>query len=587
MSSKLNGPAASSLTSQDTASLMKRLAGPSTGKAGLAHDQTEINRVITEASKGSKFYENEKKKDKDLTDRIEKILAARGEALKGADIEKVESSVDQLLTELESQRDLSQTIVHVDMDAFYASVELLHDPELHDKPFAVGRGVLTTASYEARKHGIRSGMPEFIAKKLCPSLIVVPNVFSRYIDMSNKVMEIFKRYDPNMCAAGCDEGYLNITAYCHEHGLSVWDCVERMRKTVFEETRLTVSAGIAPNKNKPNGQYQIAFDAKEIVAFMRDLSIRKIPFIGRVNERLLESIGIKTCGDIFTHRGIISLMDKQFGLKFLLRTYLGIGSNAVQPIQRGERKSIGVERTFAPIGDSTRILKELDAVAVELEKDMRVHGWSGRTITLKFKLETYQVFTRAKSFLRWINTKDDLYATGKELLLPEFPLKIRLIGLRVTKLKDLQAQPTTDVMPGFHEDDETDDMSQKHLDEPMVDEDYLSVKPISSQAPHITRQKPSSLNSSNASIPKLEKASNSSVSSSRRTPLPGDQRIASAESLECPICGRTLITNNDGFNTHLDFCLSRQEIMKTQAESNNLVRRNTPKPTSAGKRRRE
>jgi len=135
-------------------------------------------------------------------------LKQRDEVVKGVDINKLEISVDRLIAELESQRDLSQTIVHVDMDAFFANVELLHNPDLDGKPFGVGRGVLTTASYDARKYGVRSGMPGFIAKKLCPDLIIVSNHFSRYSDMSDTVMSIFRRYDPNMSAAGCDEGYL-------------------------------------------------------------------------------------------------------------------------------------------------------------------------------------------------------------------------------------------------------------------------------------------------------------------------------------------------------------------------------------------
>ncbi|KAF7793928.1 hypothetical protein EIP86_005050 [Pleurotus ostreatoroseus] len=134
------------------------------------------------------------------------------------------------------------------MDAFYASVELLDNPDLLGKPFAVGHGVVSTASYEARKYGVRSGMPEFIAKKLCPQLIVVSVHFPRYMEMSRQVMDIFRRYDPTMHAAGCDEGYLNVTRYCEEHVLSADDCVQKMRDEVCKETKLTVSAGIAPNK---------------------------------------------------------------------------------------------------------------------------------------------------------------------------------------------------------------------------------------------------------------------------------------------------------------------------------------------------
>ncbi|KAJ8483501.1 hypothetical protein ONZ51_g4662 [Trametes cubensis] len=223
----------------DSDSLLRRLAGPSVNKAGLAKDQTEINRIIAEVSKGSKFYENEKRKDKELTLRIERILKLRDEAIKGVDLRKIEQQVDKMITQLEAKRDLSQVIVHVDMDAFFASVEVLDDPSLASKPFAVGQGVISTASYEARKFGVRSGMATFVAKKLCPDLLVLPSHFDRYSEMSNKVMSIFRRYDPTMCAAGCDEGYLNITRYCEEHNLSAEECVAQMRQTVYDETRLS------------------------------------------------------------------------------------------------------------------------------------------------------------------------------------------------------------------------------------------------------------------------------------------------------------------------------------------------------------
>lgn len=533
---------------------------------------------------------------------------------------KVESTVDGLLQEVERQRDLSQTIVHVDMDAFYANVELLFNPDLKGKPFGVGHGVLTTASYEARKYGVRSGMPGFIAKKLCPELILVKLNFTRYSEMSRKVMGIFERYDPNMCPAGCDEGYLNITPYCKEHDITLDDCIQEMRRKVFEETNLTVSAGIAPNKmlakicsdkNKPNGQFHLPFDSQEIIAFMHDLSIRKVPGIGRVNERLLESVGIKTCGDIYTHRAMLSLMDKQFGLHFLLRTHLGIASNNVQPHQREERKSIGAERTFNPLDNKERIFQKLQEVAQELEDDMNSNGWTGRTITLKFKLDTYQVFTRAKSLDRWVMKKEGLFKTGKELLVPEFPLKLRLIGLRVTKLKDLRAASDTgvgikrffepvggdqstsnkrpkiehdndqpldslkaqdqwdDEMPGFHELDDTDhDMNANEGD---LDE---NVEPLFRSRPPVSEPARSSQEPVRISIkPRSTITRPSSSSSTAKVPQ------------DCPICGKTLTTDNKGFNDHIDFCLSRGIISQVQAEAS-VGTSSKPKPKLNGKRRR-
>ncbi|GJE97755.1 DNA polymerase IV [Phanerochaete sordida] len=595
-------------------------------KAGLAKDQTEINKIIAEASKGSKFYENEKRKDKELTERIAKILKVRDDILREADIAKAEHSADALLTKMEEQRDLTQIIVHVDMDAFYASVELLDDPSLAGKPFAVGHGVVSTASYAARKFGVRSGMAEFVAKKLCPELIVISTHFVRYMELSKQIMDIFRRYDPTMCAAGCDEGYLNITKYCEEHLLTADDCVQEMRETVHRETKLTVSAGIAPNKmlakicsdrNKPNGQFALEFSPAAVKAFMHDLSIRKIPGVGRVNERLLESIGIKTCGDIYTHRATLALMDRYFGLHFLLQTYLGIASNVVEPGQREERKSIGSERTFHTLSTKEDILRKLEEVAADLSEDMERTGWTGKTVTLKYKLDTYQVFTRAKSFDRWISTKkDDLFATGKELLLPELPLRLRLIGLRVTKLKDLRAEADKpgsikrffesagssprkkrrldeegqkerddndeprltqdgyeDAMPGFyeHEDAEREELERGGLAETDDNGDTAPTSKLSSTAGPSRAKAPPPLepfaSSSHSVSP--QKQGNVKVHSTLAPTPPPEEREPAAEEHICPICARKLATDNAGLNAHVDYCLSRSAIREAQQAGGN------------------
>ncbi|KAH0588868.1 hypothetical protein H2248_004659 [Termitomyces sp. 'cryptogamus'] len=645
------------VASQDTTSLVNRLAGPSTGKAGLAQDQTEINRIIAEASKGSKFYYNEKKKDKDLTQRIEKILQLRDDILRGVDLRNVEHFVDRLvrrfentfdrthqeqISELESERDLSQTIVHVDMDAFYANVELLDNPDLAGKPFGVGHGMLCTASYEARKYGVRSGMPGFIATKLCPGLIFVPLHHSRYTELSEVVMSVLCRYDPTFFAAGCDEAYLNITNYCKTHGLRATQCVQELREAVFKETKLTASAGIAPtkmlakicsDKNKPNGQFELSFDSHSILSFLRDLSIRKVPGVGRVNERLLESIGIKTCGDIFTHRATIYLMDKQFGSRFLFRTYLGVTSNVVKPLTREEKKSIGAERTFAPCRDKVQILDKLNEIAVELEKDMTENGWAGRTVTLKCKLDTYQVFTRAQSFHRWLIKKEDLFAIGKELIVPEFPLTVRLIGLRVTNLKDLRAPP--DPVIGIkhffeslkdiqcckrirtdlnHRECDADPMASHEVSDDVLDEAMSDFHETDKNVTylnfegHTTADDPEedaliSLDTtpqthSVASSEKLRLAPHvklkrdASYSVSVKPPSKGtigpsiSSETVDEEGLnDCPICGKTLRTDNQGLNSHVDFCLSRAAIRQAHAEATNIVKAPTVsfKPISKGK----
>ncbi|KAG6860768.1 hypothetical protein C0995_007800 [Termitomyces sp. Mi166 len=576
--------------------------------------------------------QNEKKKDEDLTQRIDKILQLRDDTLRGVDLKNVEHSVDCLISDLESERDLSQTIVHVDMDAFYANVELLDNPDLAGKPFGVRTTPRKIFKFDIENpgfspyYGVRSGMPAFIAKKLCPGLIFVPLHFARYMELSNVVMSVLCRYDPTFFPAGCDEAYLNITTYCKTHNMSAVKCVQELREAVFKETRLTASAGIAPTKNKPNGQFELSFNSHSILSFLRELPIRKIPGVGRVNERLLESIGIKTCGDIFTHRTTIYLMDKQFGSHYLFRIYLGVTSNIVKPITREERKSIGAERTFSPLADKAQILDKLNDVAVDLEKDMIENGWAARTVTLKFKLDTYQIFTRAKSFDRWITKKEDLFATGKELLLPEFPLTLRLIGLRVTKLKDLRAaqdpvntikrffEPLQDsrprkkiktglehvdagsmeshkrlydgpdeTMPGFYEMDEDDhnpylkchtaagDLTTENVEHTPISPD---AAPRTHSVVYLEELHPMPPPESNkgASRPKPIK-SHSTERAGRSTS--SETAVDEEDVYNCPICAKMLRTDNQGLNSHIDFCLSRAAIRQAHAEATSPLKPST------------
>ncbi|KAK0524321.1 hypothetical protein OC834_005579 [Tilletia horrida] len=443
------------------ASLRKRMAGPSSGKAGLAADQDEINRKIYEASRGSKFFENERIKDAETTQRINALLVRRDDALSRVPVDSSEwlaigKKVDVRLAELEATRDLSRQICHVDADQFYAAVELKRDPTLKGKAFGVGSGVLTTASYEARQKGCRSGQAVFVAKALCPELIVVKNDFAAYVQASSEIMEILGSYDENLQPASLDEAYLDITDYCAQHQMTAEQVVTQLRKEIQEETGLTVSVGIAANKtlakicsdrNKPNGQYKLTHDRDSIMQFMDGLPVRKIPGIGRVTERILSAVNVKTCGDIWKYRHELYLT---FGssLDQLLSAYLGLGSTHVRPNDRRERKSVGRETTFRPTSDLEKLKEELRGCADQVEKDLERNYFKGRTVTLVAKKDTFQRFTRAKSGTAYLNKADDLYNITVGLLMaevaelerssPNTKLSLRLIGVRVTQLKDLQ-----------------------------------------------------------------------------------------------------------------------------------------------------
>ncbi|XP_058512358.1 DNA polymerase kappa isoform X1 [Ochotona princeps] len=191
--------------------------GLNDNKAGMEGlDKEKINRIIMEATKGSRFYGNELKKEKQVNQRIEKMMQQKAQ-ITNQQLRKAQLQVDRFAMELEQSRNLSNTMVHVDMDAFYAAVEMRDNPELKDKPIAVGSmSMLSTSNYHARRFGVRAAMPGFIAKRLCPQLIIVPPNFDKYRAVSEEVKEILADYDPDFMAVSLDEAYLNITKHLVE-----------------------------------------------------------------------------------------------------------------------------------------------------------------------------------------------------------------------------------------------------------------------------------------------------------------------------------------------------------------------------------
>ncbi|XP_052016024.1 DNA polymerase kappa isoform X2 [Apodemus sylvaticus] len=191
--------------------------GLNDNKAGMEGlDKEKINKIIMDATKGSRFYGNELKKEKQVNQRIENMMQQKAQ-ITSHQLRKAQLQVDRFAMELERNRNLNSTIVHVDMDAFYAAVEMRDNPDLKDKPIAVGSmSMLATSNYHARRFGVRAAMPGFIAKRLCPQLIIVPPNFDKYRAVSKEVKEILAEYDPNFMAMSLDEAYLNITQHLQE-----------------------------------------------------------------------------------------------------------------------------------------------------------------------------------------------------------------------------------------------------------------------------------------------------------------------------------------------------------------------------------
>jgi DNA polymerase kappa len=311
---------------------------------------------------------------------------------------------------------------------------------------------------------------------------------------------------------------------------------------------------------------------------------------------------------------MLALLDKQFGLDSLLRVYLGVASNVVQPWAREERKSIGSERslvlcthndvlsslrlirTFRAISEKDKILGKLDDIAAELEDEMESGGWTGRTVTLKYKLDTYEVFTRAKTFNRWIKTKTELYEAGRELLQPEWPLRIRLIGLRVTKLKDLRKKDDgiAKVRRSSHRYYSLINMTLSQF----FDKSPLKKSLAHDSDGHDSDVKCIELDSDDDSdydMQAVEDELSITEASTSRQPIAADlpssevplQRIeappeptSTAVASECPLCMRPF-SDNDELNAHVDWCLSREAIRSAQAEGDK-TKQTKPESRSKG-----
>ncbi|KAH8881653.1 DNA/RNA polymerase [Thozetella sp. PMI_491] len=558
---------------QEHESLKYHLLGPSLTKAGQdSVDQSKVSEIIYNASKGSKFFNREEEKDKILTVKIEQILAKK-QQLETLDLSRELRNADVLISQCEATRDLTQVIVHIDCDAFYAAVEQLDRPELENLPFAVGGGVLTTCNYAARRFGCRSGMASFVAKKLCPQLILIPLNFDKYTSKATEVREVLADYDPRFESASIDEAYLNITEYCAEHSMEPAEAVEQLRREVHQKAKITVSAGIAANSklakicsnmNKPNGQFVLPSERNAIMAFMRDLPCRKVNGIGRVLERELSAIGVKTCGDIFPQRQYLNRLfgDKTF--EFLVNCYLGLGRTNVQPAEEYERKSVGTESTFRDMSDPVQLREKLRWIADELEKDMRRAECKGRTLVLKVKLHTYEVLTRQVVTPKAIFLADDLYNYGLPILAKleqEIPgIKLRLMGLRCTHLVSTK-KPDTRAFFGLRPVRDAATASPEKgagLRSGVVgdDEEWEQWPEDAFELAEADAADTGEVDPSDVS-PYRRHGKEIVANPQKREAAPEE------EQWDCPICGRPQSADERQFNEHIDLCLSRQTIRET------------------------
>ncbi|MDB4226227.1 DNA polymerase IV [Flavobacteriaceae bacterium] len=342
-------------------------------------------------------------------------------------------------------------IIHVDMDAFYASVAQLDNPELKGKAIAVGgggkRGVVAAASYEARKYGVRSAMSGVLARQKCPHLIFVKTDFERYKEISTKIRQIFYEYTDLVEPLSLDEAYLDVTEN-KKGNPSASLIAQEIRDRIYSELELRASAGISINKfiakvasdiNKPNGQKTI--NPEEVLLFLEELSINKFYGVGKVTAAKMNNLGIFNGLDL--KKKPLEELTKLFGKSgtYYYNIVRGIHHSTVKPNRI--RKSIAAERTFSEnISSEVFMLERLHKIAEELERRMIASETKGKTITLKIKYSDFTQQTRSKTVQNFIQKKDEIMQIVKELLYQEkFKNSVRLLGISFSNLDTAKKEP--------------------------------------------------------------------------------------------------------------------------------------------------
>lgn len=335
-------------------------------------------------------------------------------------------------------------IIHIDMDAFYASVEQLDNPKLRGKPVAVGgeenRGVVSAASYEARKFGVRSAISGVLARKNCPELIFVKPRFDRYKEISSKIRKIFYEYTDLVEPLSLDEAYLDVTQN-KKGNPSATLLAQEIRLRILNETGLTASAGISINKfvakiasdyNKPNGQKTVTPD--EVIPFLEVLPIRKFYGVGKVTTEKMYQLGIFTGLDLKSKS--VEFLKKHFGKSgsFYYNVVRGIHNSEV----KSDRitKSVAAEHTFdVNLSSEIFMIEQLENIAISLEKRLKKHQIAGKTVTLKIKYSDFTQQTRSKTVPYFIANKGIILENVKELLYQErLKDSVRLLGISLSNL---------------------------------------------------------------------------------------------------------------------------------------------------------
>jgi DNA polymerase IV (DinB-like DNA polymerase) len=348
-------------------------------------------------------------------------------------------------------------IFHLDMDHFFTAVEERERPEYKGKPVVVGanpkegkgRGVVSTSNYEARKFGIRSGMPISRAWKLCPNAVYLPVSYELYVRVSNEIMDILRKHADRFEQWGIDEAFLDVTSRVKDY-TEAEALAKQIKKEIYDREKLTCSIGIGPNKlvakiasefQKPDGLTLVKED--EIERFLAPLPVRKLLWVGRKTEQKLKAMGIMTIGDLGRYDPAV--LAETFGVMGTQIYLMAHGLDRSEVEERGEVKSISRDVTFEEdTSDFEFILNTLDGLSEEVCKDVQRQNLYFKTVTVKARYENFETHTHSRTMPLITNRSQDLKKTARELMQAYLRLdrKIRLIGLKVSSFTSIEKQKT-------------------------------------------------------------------------------------------------------------------------------------------------
>jgi DNA polymerase IV (DinB-like DNA polymerase) len=342
-----------------------------------------------------------------------------------------------------------RVIFHVDMDQFYAAIEEREHPEFKGKPVVVGadpkegkgRGVVSTCNYEARKYGVRSGMPISRAWKLCPEAIYLQPNYKLYIQTSSRIMTILRKYADKFEQWGLDEAFLDVSSKISNLE-EARRLAEAIKREILEKEKLTCSVGVGHNKlvakiasdfEKPDGITVV--EESDVERFLAPLSVRKLLWVGKKTERKLNAMGIKTIGDLAAFD--VAVLTERFGIMGAQYHFSARGMDNSEVAEKGVVKSVSRETTFEEdTSDFGLILETLDTLSQDIQEELVEHKLLFKTATIKIRYENFETHTRGKTLPFFTNNLHSLQKTTKELIQPYLnkTRKIRLVGVRASNL---------------------------------------------------------------------------------------------------------------------------------------------------------